>query len=252
MRVRVEVYGFLRNLLKRDFVEIDVSEGSDLKEVLSKMTKLFPALAEVIGANGEVKPHFILFVNGVDYQLVGGYSYGVRDGDVVQILPISHGGSLASLESYLAAINSVRVSVCIVDGSLAEKLLKHVDSVGPDCVAQVLPRKYYYGLSYSALVAFLTLRAVKLELNISRKKSLEYLLYYFGDRNINNVINKLRSSERSEEYVAILACASESATKHENVFTEHIAKCEKRPEDLERLPYDVVEKLVSGVIELLT
>jgi molybdopterin converting factor small subunit/tRNA threonylcarbamoyladenosine modification (KEOPS) complex Cgi121 subunit len=251
MKVKIEVYGFLRNLLGSNSVEVEVREGSSLREVLTKALASFPVLKDAIEENGEVRSYFILFVNGVDYQLVGGYSYIVKSGDSIQVLPISHGGLVNTLERYLEEINSVRIFSCLVSRDLAERILSYVDFVSDECVAQVLPKKHYYGSQYAALVAYLTLRAMKLGINVSKKKSLEYLLYYFGDRQISNVLRMLKE-EKTEEYVAIYACTGTAAGSPKNVFSEIVASCSNKPEDMKRPPDDALRKLVLGVLTLLS
>ena len=240
MRVRIELYGFLRNLVGSSEVAVEVPEGSTLGEVLSAASSGIPALQEAVDPRGRLKPYFLLFVNEVDYELLGGYGYVVRDGDSLQILPISHGGSAAPLEEYLELVGSVRVLACLVRGELAETLLGYVDSVDSRCLAQVIPRRYYYGARYSALAAYLALRSMELGTNISKKKSLEFLLYYFGDRQIGNVLKLLRS-ERSGEYVAIHACLPGAGSG--DPFVRFVTDRCEAPEEPQRVPEEAIDRL---------
>lgn len=249
MRVRIELYGFLRSSIGLKEVTIEIPENINLREALSTAVSQIPQLREAIDPGGELKPYFILFVNGIDYELLGSYDYVVKNGDSIQLLPISHGGSTKPLEEYLDQINSLRVSACVVDENLAEKLLNYVDSVGCECVAQVLPRKYYYGAAYSALIAYLTLRSIKLGLNVSKKKSLEFLLYYFGDRQIGNVL-RLLQAEHAKEYVAIYACLS-GAFEPGNSFSKVVIDCENPPEEPVRAPEEALKRLSSGMLKIL-
>ncbi|MCS7099603.1 MAG: MoaD/ThiS family protein [Sulfolobales archaeon] len=250
MKVKIELYGFLRSLLNSKEVLIEVPENSTLRKVLSVVYERIPELREAVEIGGSLKPYFMLFINDVDYELLNGYEYVVRDGDVIQLVPVSHGGSIEPLEEYINQINSMRVSVCLVNEEQAEELLSRVDGVSDSCVAQVLPLKYYYGKNYSALVAYLALRSHRLGLSVSRKKSLEFLLYYFGDRQISNVL-KLLKNERSREYVAIYACLPEAA-ESEDSFSKALAKCDKTPEEPQKVPEEVLEKLASGIFKILS
>ncbi|MEM1681247.1 MAG: MoaD/ThiS family protein [Sulfolobales archaeon] len=250
MRVKIELYGFLRNLAGTKDVVIEVPEGSTLRELLFITSSKIPGLREAISPDGQLKPYFMLFINEVDYELLGGYDYVVRDGDSLQLLPISHGGSVKPLEEYLNRVSSMKVFTCLVDESLAKELLNYVDIVNSGCVAQVIPRRYYYGAKYSALVAYLTLRSMKLGLNVSKKKSLEFLLYYFGDRQIGNVLSLIKSWQ-DEEYVAIHACLTE-ATETEDIFLRTISSCSNKPAEPERTPEEAVSRLVFGVLRILS
>lgn len=253
MKVRIELYGFLRNLLRSKDVVVEVPDSSTLREVLSAVSSKFPELQEVVSPSGTLRPSLMLFVNEIDYELLGGYDYVVKDGDSIQLLPISHGGSggfLRPLEEYLHQVSSIRVFACSVDEDLAKRLLSYVDMVDCRCVAQVLPKRYYYGASYSALVAYLALRSMRLGLNVSKKKSLEFLLYYFGDRQISNVLELIKS-ERSEEYVAIHACLPE-AVNVEDPFLSAIADCSSLPEEPRKVPEEAISRLASGVLKILS
>lgn len=253
MKVRIELYGFLRNLLRSKDVVVEVPSGSTLREVLSLVSSRFPELREVINPGGILKPSFMLFINEIDYELLGGYNYVVKDGDSMQLLPISHGGlggSLRPLEEYLSQVNSIKVFACSVGEDLAKRLLSYVDLVDCGCVAQVLPKKYYYGANYSALVAYLVLRSMRLGLNVSKKKSLEFLLYYFGDRQISSILELIKS-ERSEEYVAIYACLPE-AVNVEDPFLSAIADCGSVPEEPQKVPEEAISRLVFGVLKILS
>ncbi|MEM2207508.1 MAG: MoaD/ThiS family protein [Sulfolobales archaeon] len=250
MKVRIELYGFLRNLVGSKDVIMEVPEGSTLREVLSITSSKVPGLREAINLDGQLKPYFMLFINEVDYELLGGYDYIMRDGDLIQLLPISHGGSAKPLEEYLSQISSIKVIACLVDENLAEKLLGYVDMVNSECVAQVVPRRYYYGASYSALVAYLALRSMELGLNVSKKKSLEFLLYYFGDRQIGSVLNLIKSG-RTEEYVAIHACLP-GATETEDIFLRAIASCCNSPAEPEKAPDEAISRLASGILRILS
>ncbi len=250
MRVRIELYGFLRNLAGSGEVVVEVPDSSTLGEVLSAASARVPELQEAVDQQGRLKPYFLLFVNEVDYALLGGYDYVVRDGDSLQILPISHGGSIAPLVEYLERISSVRVLACMVDERLAELLLGYVDSVNEGCVAQVLPRRYYYGTGYSALAAYLALRSMELGINVSKKKSLEFLLYYFGDRQIGNVLKLLRS-DRSREYVAVYACLPEAESSGDPFVRSIADRCEP-PEEPRSVPVETVERLAHGMLKIIS
>lgn len=253
MKVRVELYGFLRNLLGSKDVVVEVPDRSTLREVLSAVSSKFPELQEVVGPGGTLKPSFMLFVNEADYELLGGYDYVVKDGDSIQLLPISHGGSgglLRPLEEYISQVSSMRVLACSVDGDLAKRLLSYVDMVDCRCVAQVLPKRYYYGAGYSALAAYLALRSMRLGLNVSKKKSLEFLLYYFGDRQISDVLEFIKSGQTGE-YVAIHVCLPE-AVDAEDPFLSAIADCGSAPEEPQRAPEEAVDRLASGALKILS
>lgn len=252
MKVRVLLYGHLRSLVGSPELSLEVPDGLTIGELLKVLASRYGELSVIISPQGGVRPHYIVFVNGRDLELLGGYSYVVRDGDTISLVPISHGGSADSIERYLRELNSVSVDVCSIGRCLVDEVIKHVDSVGENCVAQVIPEELYYGKGYVALVAYLAIRAFRLGLNISRRRSIEFLLYYFGSRQITEVLSKL-SSFRSSKYVVVLACVEPGEPRGGgNYVADLLAKCQVKPEEPPRPPLEALEKMSAGVLKILS
>lgn len=92
MMITVELLGVLRGRLGRDSIVKDVSGGMKLKELLKNLREEVPELKEAIEEDGSVTSSYVVFINGVDYYLLNGENYVLRDGDKVTLVPISHGG----------------------------------------------------------------------------------------------------------------------------------------------------------------
>jgi len=90
--ITVELLGVLRGRLGRDSIVKDVSGGMKLKELLKNLREEVPELKEAIEEDGSVTSSYVVFINGVDYYLLNGENYVLRDGDKVTLVPISHGG----------------------------------------------------------------------------------------------------------------------------------------------------------------
>ncbi|MEM0015373.1 MAG: MoaD/ThiS family protein [Zestosphaera sp.] len=93
MRVEVELLGVLRGRLGRDSLSLEVSSPSTgLRDLLRHLRASHPDLREAVDEEGGLTTSYIAFINGVDYRLLGGLEYALRDGDRVSLVPISHGG----------------------------------------------------------------------------------------------------------------------------------------------------------------
>ncbi|PUA33117.1 MAG: hypothetical protein B7O98_01375 [Zestosphaera tikiterensis] len=92
MMITVELLGVLRGRLGRDSIVKDVSGGMKLKELLKNLREEVPELKEAIEEDGSVTSSYVVFINGVDYYLLNGENYVLKDGDKVTLVPISHGG----------------------------------------------------------------------------------------------------------------------------------------------------------------
>jgi len=252
MKVRVVLYGHLRGLVGSSELSLEVSDRLTLREFLKALASRYRELSDIISPQGEVRPLYIVFINGRDLELLGGYGYVVRDGDVVSLVPVSHGGSADAIERYLSELNSVRVDACYIDGSLVGDVVKQLDTAGERCLAQVIPEELYYGRGYVALVAYLVIRAFRLGLNISRRRSIEFLLYYFGDRQIGEVLTKL-SSFKSSRYVVVLACVEPGELGGGSGFiADLLARCRLRPEEPPKPPLEALERMSAGVLKILS
>jgi molybdopterin converting factor small subunit len=68
-------------------------EGEKLKDFFEDIFLKFPALQEkLFNANGELKNHVKIYINGVDINGLLGLDSSLSDGDIVQVLAIADGG----------------------------------------------------------------------------------------------------------------------------------------------------------------
>lgn len=95
MRITLEFLGVLRRELGHDSVEVFIDDlnAYSLRDLLIYLLKKYSKLSSAVNNDGTLNTSYIVFVNGVDFMIVGGYDYEVRDGDKLTFIPISHGGS---------------------------------------------------------------------------------------------------------------------------------------------------------------
>ncbi len=83
--ITVKFLGGARTALGRDRLQIERPDAK-LYEILDTVRSLAPG-------NSVLSPNNLLVaVNGVESSVVGGLEATVRDGDVVSIVPVVHGG----------------------------------------------------------------------------------------------------------------------------------------------------------------
>ncbi|AAY80053.1 MoaD/ThiS family protein [Sulfolobus acidocaldarius] len=84
MSVKIRLKGPLATRLGRDEFVISL-KADNLLDILKELDK-----EEKLLINGnKIRSGYILLINGIDYRLLNGK---LKDGDVVDILPINHGG----------------------------------------------------------------------------------------------------------------------------------------------------------------
>ncbi len=87
----IEVFAFLREKLKWNKREVEFEGNSTrLGDILRKVPELYEVLIDE--NTGELKEGFIVLINGVHAQFLGGLNASVNDGDVICVFPPAAGG----------------------------------------------------------------------------------------------------------------------------------------------------------------
>ncbi|MEN3047737.1 MAG: MoaD/ThiS family protein [Candidatus Caldarchaeales archaeon] len=92
--MKVELFSHLRRAAGSGTIEVRVEGELPLKEALKLLPEGVREL--VIDEYGSIRSGLLVLVNGVDARTVYNYRVSVRDGDVISIVPMIHGGSPAS------------------------------------------------------------------------------------------------------------------------------------------------------------
>jgi len=95
LKVTVEYLGYLKNMLKRRFEEVEVNEGATLLELLSMLAEKYgePFKKEVYEPGRlDVKSEFIVTVNRVLLNQLGGINVTLKHGDRVTLMAFMSGG----------------------------------------------------------------------------------------------------------------------------------------------------------------
>ncbi len=213
MKVIVELLGVLRRELDSSKVEVSL-EGLKvcrLGDLLKYLLRLYPKMSSAINGDGTLNTSYVVFVNDVDFMVVGGYDYEVRDGDKITFIPISHGGLhtgnfkevLGKLYEDLSRMRLSLRELCCED---ALTLIRDIDRMQVDgCITQILPSTLIMSDKQLLLASLLTFKAIEGGKSISRKPYIEFLLRLFSKRQINEVINMLKTI-KSDSYLLIRVC----------------------------------------------
>lgn len=223
MKITLEFLGVLRRELGGNTIEefLDDLRGWTLRELLVYLLNKYPKLNLVVSSDGSLSSSYILFINGVDYMLLGGYDYRVRDGDVLTFIPISHGGSNTEdikrvWDLLTNKLNSIKLEVYEISKDEASQIIKDLDKYQfRGCIIQVLPKCLVISDKQLLLASLLTFKAIERNEMISKKQHIEFLIRLFSNRQINEVI-KFISRVNSEKYLLITIC-SEQEGRHRDV-----------------------------------
>jgi len=90
VKVKISVYTYLREKLgwREKVVEIPGKDQATLEEVLKQV----PELYELVVVDGRIAEGYIVFVDGIHAQFVGGLNAVVKDGSEIAVFPPGGGG----------------------------------------------------------------------------------------------------------------------------------------------------------------
>ncbi len=118
---------------------------------------------------------------------------------------------------------SISFDYCISED---DEVVKHVSStLNPLCVTQVIPLRLIISIPQIKIPASLTVEAFAKEENISNKPEIEYLLYFAGNRQIKQTLEKLRKYMK-KPYLVIRFC-EETAEENLKKIPKEI-KCDSK------------------------
>ena len=95
MKVKVEYLGMIKNLLNKRVEELELTEGTTLQELLSKLSNLYgtPFKKEVFEpGQKDVKTGFVVTVNGVLMGQLQGVETVLKNGDHIIVMSLMSGG----------------------------------------------------------------------------------------------------------------------------------------------------------------
>ncbi len=95
MKVKINYLGLVKTYTNRLQDEKELTQGASISELLDKLAAEFgkPFNPEIYDPNKkEVKPMFVVMVNGVLMGQLGGVDTKLKNGDVIILMPLMTGG----------------------------------------------------------------------------------------------------------------------------------------------------------------
>lgn len=89
----VKLIGSLRSIVNNDTIKVCIPRSPiTVTEFLRLLVRRYGDLTMILDERGRLKPSFLLFINNVDYALLGRENATLKCGDVIAIVPVVHGG----------------------------------------------------------------------------------------------------------------------------------------------------------------
>jgi molybdopterin synthase sulfur carrier subunit len=86
----IKLFGNLRSHVEASSLEIS---GANIRAVVDALCERNPSLSDALFEDGQIRPHFIITLNGRDVQLAQGLDTPINDGDQIAIFPPIAGGN---------------------------------------------------------------------------------------------------------------------------------------------------------------
>jgi molybdopterin synthase sulfur carrier subunit len=98
MIIKVKLFGYLREYLKKTLMIIEISHGTNVYDfiktlILNNNSKL---LKKVIIGDYKVSPDIIILINGRNIKHLKDLKTELKDHDTISLLPIAGGGQILS------------------------------------------------------------------------------------------------------------------------------------------------------------
>lgn len=91
--MKIELVGFLKTTVKSDELIVKIDRKMQLKEFFGLLPlRLKGELLDP--RSGLLRTNFLILVNGTEIKTLNGVLTEISDGDLLTLIPISHGGSI--------------------------------------------------------------------------------------------------------------------------------------------------------------
>ena len=139
--------------------------------------------------------NILVAVNGVDSSALQGTETSLKDGDVVSIIPVVHGGGKMSINFSISNYNVELARLKKTTDPI--KLLEDLRMRFPGVIIQGIRSQYVLNASHAKRVIEISLAASKSNTLLSNKLETDILMRFACTRQISEAINKIGLQEES-------------------------------------------------------
>ena len=186
---------------KRSFL----SDKLSVEKNLISVSDLLAFLQNLVEKNMPLfdTKNILVAINGVDSSALQGNETSVKDGDIVSIIPIVHGGSKATVSFRVSNYNValVRLGAPLPDPI---KLLESLRAKFPGITLQGIQSKYALSVRHIIQVIEISLAASKAGTLLSNKIETDMLMRFAASRQISEAISKVGLQKDSDSILILI------------------------------------------------
>jgi molybdopterin converting factor small subunit len=90
--VRIRFFGQLGRIMGKEDLQLEVSGPLRLLDLIRMLSDEFKEFRKIVDDENKFRAHYLIFIDGVDAEILGGLNAPVDPGATVDIVPIGHGG----------------------------------------------------------------------------------------------------------------------------------------------------------------
>jgi len=203
--ITIKLIGGAKKSFSTDKFEIDIDSIS-VSELIELLQKRIPKNLSQL----DVK-NMLIAVNGIDSSTLEGLATILKDGDVISIIPVIHGGNVKRIRFN---IFQTRIELIGIKNDFDDpiKFLEDLRQKHMDLIIQGICSDYVLNLEHAKKVITISLAAQKTDSMLSNKLETDTLMRFACTRQINEAIQKV-GMKRRENFILIAIGKKQSLDK---------------------------------------
>ena len=189
--ITVKLLGGAKKSLSADKLEIE-KDGSTVAELIEFLQQSIPKNMPSL----DVK-NMLVAINGVDSSALQGFATKLKNGDVVSIIPVIHGGSTGRIS---LCVFKRRVELMNIKNNLSypTNFLEGLRQKYPDLIIQGINSRYVLNMDHAKKIIAISLAAKKADTMLSNKLETDILMRFACTRQISDAIRKAGLQQKQD------------------------------------------------------
>jgi tRNA threonylcarbamoyladenosine modification (KEOPS) complex Cgi121 subunit/molybdopterin converting factor small subunit len=194
--ITVKLFGGAKRSFLTDKLEVEKDEIT-VAGLLEYLQRSIPTNLPML----DIK-NILVAVNGVDLSALGGSDTGLKDGDVLSIIPVVHGGSTKRISFRCGTnVELIRLRKINYDPiNFLETLRKQY----PDLLIQGVQSKHIVSVKHAKKVVSISLAARRANVLLSNKIETDILMRFAFTRQINDAIKKIGLQKGQDSILIVI------------------------------------------------
>ncbi|MGI0046402.1 MAG: KEOPS complex subunit Cgi121 [Nitrosotalea sp.] len=147
--------------------------------------------------------NILVAINGMDSSVLQGNETSLKDGDIVSIIPIVHGGSKTRVNFRISNYNIELIGLGKTSIDPIQ-LLENLRTKFPNVVIQGIKSKYVLSIKHAKRIVEISLAASRSGMMLSNKIETDILMRFACSRQISDAINKVGLQKDSDSILIMI------------------------------------------------